>query len=270
LTRHSALNAHAQEISVNRVDRERDIAFSGVLDAVRRDDLMVTLPTSNLVSRREPSRVLTECGDSAFTRRSIMKIFGIGLSRTGTTSLTTALAKLGLHAYHFPHTREMIDQVDAATDTPVAAWYRDLDAAYPGSLFVLTLRHIPDWLDSCEALWRSSFQYFDDFTAGIHRQLYGREDFDRDAFTAAYARHRDEVFNHFSGRDRDLLVIDICAGEGWERLCPFLGFDIPSTPFPFRNPRASLGRDWVTDCPPAESSTLNQTEGEIVSDGHIL
>jgi len=38
-------------------------------------------------------------------RTKHMKVFGIGLSRTGTTSLTLALAQLGLHAYHFPRAR---------------------------------------------------------------------------------------------------------------------------------------------------------------------
>ena len=84
----------------------------------------------------------------------MIKIFGIGLSRTGTTSLTLALSELGLHAYHFPRGREVIDSVDAATDTPVAAWYQDLDAAYPDSKFILTLRHRPEWLDSCECSGR--------------------------------------------------------------------------------------------------------------------
>ena len=180
-----------------------------------------------------------------------MKVFGIGLSRTGTSSLTTALARLGLHAHHFPRSREMIATVDAATDTSVAAWYRELDALYPGSKFILTVRRLPEWLDSCEALWRTYFDMFDEFTASIHRLLYGREDFDRAAFALAYARHRDQVLSDFKGRDRDLLVLDICAGEGWDRLCPFLGIDIPPAEFPCKNTRAALGRDdWVNECLP--------------------
>ena len=179
-----------------------------------------------------------------------MKVFGIGLSRTGTSSLTVALAHLGFHSYHFPRSREMIDDLDAATDTSVAAWFRDLDASYPGSRFILTHRSLPEWLESCEALWDTSYNKFDSFTCGIHRQIYGREDFDRAAFLTAYARHHDQVLRHFAGRDRDLLLLDICAGEGWDRLCPFLGIDPPATPFPYLNRRATVGHDWVYDCPP--------------------
>src|SRR5262249_9811138 len=94
------------------------------------------------------------------TTANPMKIFGIGLSRTGTTSLTYAFAELGLRAHHFPRTRAFIDEADAATDTPVAAWYKELDVLYPGSKFIVTPRSIPDWLDSCEVLWRSSFHLF--------------------------------------------------------------------------------------------------------------
>jgi hypothetical protein len=181
-----------------------------------------------------------------------MKILGIGLSRTGTTSLTFALAELGRHAHHFPRSRALIDAADAATDTPVAAWFKDLDVAYPGSKFILTIRNVPRWLDSCEVLWQSSSHLFDEFTIGIHRQLYGRADFDRTAFARAYTRHNRDVLAHFKGRDRDLLLIDVCAGDGWERLCPFLGVDQPLTPFPHRNSRAALGHDWINDCAPIE------------------
>jgi hypothetical protein len=182
------------------------------------------------------------------------KVFGIGLSRTGTTSLTFALSQLGLHAHHFPRSQEVIELADAVTDTPVAASFRQLDAEYPGSKFILTLRDLASWLDSCETLWQSSVHLFDEFTARIHRQLYGREDFDRPTFSEAYARHRNDVLLHFAGREQFLLCMDICAGDGWAPLCGFLGFDHPPLPFPHRNARAALGHDWVTDCPPRTQS----------------
>jgi hypothetical protein len=43
------------------------------------------------------------------------------------------------------------------------------------------------------------------------------------------------VTDHFRGRHRDLLHIDIPGGQGWETLCPFLGVEIPSAPFPWQN-----------------------------------
>ncbi len=34
-----------------------------------------------------------------------------------------------------------------------------------------------------------------------------------------------------------LLVLDICAGEGYEQLCPFLNRSLIDEPFPHRNAR---------------------------------
>ena len=74
-------------------------------------------------------------GDAPVTRA---KTFGIGLSRTGTTSLTLALEALGLSVAHFPTTMKQIEEHDAATDTPVAASFQSLDSRFPGSKFIYT------------------------------------------------------------------------------------------------------------------------------------
>jgi hypothetical protein len=46
------------------------------------------------------------------------------------------------------------------------------------------------------------------------------------------------VKEYFRDRPDDLLVMNICAGEGWEKLCPFLGLAIPKVKFPheFKTP----------------------------------
>jgi hypothetical protein len=102
------------------------------------------------------------------------KIFGIGLSRTGGTSLSAALSLLGFRALHFPADsstrREIISHLDrgncgglhlsilndydALSDTPISSVFRSLDIAYPGSKFVLTIRDESAWLDSCRRYWR--------------------------------------------------------------------------------------------------------------------
>ena len=76
------------------------------------------------------------------------KVFGIGLSRTGTISLAIALGMLGydsIHAEGMHHIRLF----QACTDTPVAARYRRLDKLYPNSCFILTVRGVDGWLESC-------------------------------------------------------------------------------------------------------------------------
>ena len=37
---------------------------------------------------------------------------------------------------------------------------------------------------------------------------------------------------YFKNRPQDFLNLDIIGGEGWEKLCEFLGKPIPDVPFP--------------------------------------
>jgi hypothetical protein len=189
------------------------------------------------------------------------RIFGIGLSRTATTSLTSAISRLGFRAVHFPADDRsraqvmsflanraatlrltILDQVDAITDTPVAATFPALDAAYPGSKFILTVRERGPWLESCRAYWTDRVERFardrpDDpwthYIEALSGDLYGGTRFDRGRFVAAYEAHSERVRAHFQDRPDDLLVIDICAGEGWEPLCGFLNQSPPAEAFPW-------------------------------------
>jgi hypothetical protein len=65
--------------------------------------------------------------------------------------------------------------------------------------------------------------------------LYGVDDFDRDIFREAYHRHVNGVRTYFKDRPADLLEIDITAGEGFEKLCPFLGKPLLNQPIPKLN-----------------------------------
>ncbi len=167
------------------------------------------------------------------------KTFGIGLSRTGTTSLTLALEALGLSAVHFPTTMKQIEEHDAATDTPVAASFQALDSRFPGSKFIYTVRDLPEWLESCRRFWgkrQESLFAANPFIVKLQRHLYGGIDFDPERFRHAYARHDALVRGHFAERPSDLLVIDVCGGDTrWEPLCKFLGADVPDIPFPTTN-----------------------------------
>jgi hypothetical protein len=54
-------------------------------------------------------------------------------------------------------------------------------------------------------------------------------------FLERYRRHNAEVLAHFKGRPRDLLVMNVDNGDGWDKLCRFLGCPIPATPYPLMN-----------------------------------
>jgi Sulfotransferase domain len=56
-----------------------------------------------------------------------------------------------------------------------------------------------------------------------------------DVYIARYQRHNSEVIEYFKDRGSDLLLLDITAGEGWAKLCPFLGERVPALDFPCAN-----------------------------------
>ncbi len=166
------------------------------------------------------------------------KVFGIGLSRTATTSLTEALRILGLSAVHFPTSDAEIEAHQAATDSSVADIFEALDDRYPGSLFIMTARPRADWLASCERFWKSHQQEFSTnaIKMNLHRRLYEDLDFEASRFSRAYNRHLERVYTHFANRPDDLLMLDICGGgDIWTPLAAFLGLAKPNIAFPHRN-----------------------------------
>lgn len=191
------------------------------------------------------------------------KVFGIGLSRTGTTSLTDALHLLGYSAVHFPQdavTRaevyrslacrpasvslSVLQEADALTDIPVCCLYQALDRGYPGSKFILTVREKHAWLRSCETFWRrhveSAARVVPDgpiiqYMRAMDTHLYGTFAYEAEGFSRAYDRYCAEVLEYFKDRPEDLLILDITTGQGWNELAPFLGLAIPQLPFPWEN-----------------------------------
>lgn len=161
-----------------------------------------------------------------------MRIFGIGLERTGTTSLAAAMRRMGFTTRHFPRTTNEIDEADFSNDITVACRYRELDALYPGSKFILTIREEEAWLDSC-VRWYGHLaeQRVLDFTAmAAARLLYGAEIFAPALWHIGRVEHEAAVAAYFADRSGDLLVVDICGGQGWEKLMPFLAPAMPAFP----------------------------------------
>lgn len=195
------------------------------------------------------------------------RVWGIGLTRTGTKSLTKALELLGYRAVHYPTLSTLLHEpIEAATDEPVAVSYKYLDFLYPSSKFILTERDEDDWIRSAAAhrqrhfeRWRQWSPVSTAFTESdadwIHSQtavilgqsllrdraveraftqmtLYETIAFDEHKFRQGSRRYHADVSRYFATRPDDLLRLRICDGVGWESLCPFLGVPIPSQPFP--------------------------------------
>jgi hypothetical protein len=186
-----------------------------------------------------------------------MKVLGIGMGRTGTQSLAKALEMLGYRAKHCPQfyldeggslfvSQEDIARFDALTDEPCILIYKDVDRQHPGAKFILTVREMDGWLGSVEnnssALreWRAKFPAI----PVLHRTLYGTAAFERNKFAEAHRKHVADVEAYFRDRPQDLLIMDICAGDAWEKLCPFLEKPVPARPFPRLNVFGES--DWAT------------------------
>ena len=179
------------------------------------------------------------------------RIFGIGWHKTGTTSLASALAVLGYDTAHWVSPRwarniheemqtgksKTLEASYALTDFPIPLLYQQLDQAYPGSKFILTLRPEGEWLASVKKHfsernpWRRSWD-IDAFTHKVHSIAYGRGDFDESAMLERYRRHNRQVMAYFAHRPHDLLVME---KPDWHDLCAFLGKPIPSLPYPKEN-----------------------------------
>jgi hypothetical protein len=171
-------------------------------------------------------------------KRRKQKVFGLGLSKTGTTSLHHAFEKLGLRSAHYPVKPDLLqarfdcfDDFDAYGDTPVVSYYREIDAAYPGSKFILTVREVDAWLRSMKRLLGLE-RMLKPFAWHMLSVVYGVHQFHEERLRRVYEHHVRDVQGYFEGRPGDLLVLDITAGEGWEKLCPFLGRPVPRAPFP--------------------------------------
>ena len=182
------------------------------------------------------------------------QVFGIGLARTGTKSLSAALNALGWHCVHQPNVRAMLQGgrvevtqalcgYDAATDSSVAVRWRLLADLFPQSVFILTVRNRDAWLRSCAKKFRplgedgdnsnttkKKTKDFDQDVLRLRQELYGAGKFDRDIWLRAAERHMQEVvafFHRRGDRHRRLLIIDVTSGvEGWAELCKFLSVQI--------------------------------------------
>ncbi len=202
----------------------------------------------------------------------VQKIFNIGLPKTGTTSLNRALTQLGFTSIHNPKGfrkqamegcyRFEPDNWQAITNFG-EHFYPQLDQAYSNSKFILTIRDEEAWLaswkrqigqstgDEVGARWNWSRKIrtlvrtmkrmagYDTQITHMHARIdiFGTYAFHEERCLYVYRLHQKNAQEYFKNRPQDFLIMDIAAGDGWEKLCPFLKIDsIPATPFPHKSP----------------------------------
>ena len=173
------------------------------------------------------------------------KIFGLGLSRTGTTSLTSALGSLGFPSVHYPTSLAQIEAHAGATDVSVLASFKALDQMFPGSRFIVTTRALGPWLDSCESLWKKNAAVFAQFpfVMNLERKIYGGDGYNRAQYIAARTHHLSTIDEYFQNRPDDVLYMDVFeTPDPWRPLCQFLNVPIPAIPYPNQNRSDAVDR----------------------------
>ncbi|HXC56379.1 MAG TPA: sulfotransferase [Rhizomicrobium sp.] len=172
------------------------------------------------------------------------KIFGIGLNKTGTSTLRTCLQHLGYR--HLGFDRDLlkaysrgdletvfaaIERHDSFEDWPYPLMFRELFERYGKTArFILTTRATPQtWLNSLKAHTLRT-----DPLNQSHRLVYGYDyphGYESEHL-AFYERHNAAVHAFFAGREQALLPVCWETGDGWTQLCTFLGAAVPAIPFP--------------------------------------
>lgn len=201
-----------------------------------------------------------------------MKVFGVGMIKTGTTTLGSALQIYGFRhlvgnyniinelapAYicgNWKIIYEKIDKFESFDDYPFCApgMVERLDKKYPNSKYILTERDPDSWYDSLVGMLEPKKDNPSLFEVSnrlkIHDSPYGHlyglicfmlasfETIDlsnKDQLIKKYLEHNTFIKEYFKNTDQ-LLVVNWLKGDGWKELSKFFNFPTPKRPFPHRN-----------------------------------
>jgi SAM-dependent methyltransferase len=223
----------------------------------------------------------------------MQKVFGIGFSKTGTTSLESALSILGYNTWrgHWQNPNlsyaialylyndieklfDIINYYDALADAPWGGsdLYREIYKRLPTSKFILTIRDAEDWYDSFERMITKFDANLETALDTFHaKERYGAVHFFKEIFDIetlagnkqkiieTYTKYNQNAISFLSERKADFIIYDIPNGDGWEKLCIFLEKPIPSQPFPHKN-KSTV---------PAQQSSNSLSEGTVTTQDRI-
>ena len=185
------------------------------------------------------------------------KVFGIGLNKTGTSSLKRALVTLGYnhctmrgqmtHKFFnnsFGQIFKTVDEFDSFEDWPWPLMYRQVFERYGETArYILTRRHSAEaWLESLKA-----HALITNPDNNPRKRIFG---FDYPHGAEAqhldyYESHLVEVRRYFTQQGASHVLCEVCweEGDGWQKICDFLEEPLPNAPFPHVNRRTVTPRD---------------------------
>lgn len=182
------------------------------------------------------------------------KVFILGFHKTGTTSITKAMLRLGYRVcgnmnqinefdsrHHttldlFDMALPIIDRYDVFEDTPWFMLYEELLENYPDSKFILTLRNPESW-------YKSVLKHFGGYSEwNFHSWIYkghGDPIGNKDLYIYTYTKHNKAVQEYFKLKNKKLLVMHLPEDFNWKILCDYLECKIPWGKFPHANSATS-------------------------------
>ena len=200
------------------------------------------------------------------------KIFGIGLNKTGTTSLKTAMKELGFSVGYQPRGEGLIIDwknrnfnnlisycytAQFFQDVPFSLpfTYVILDHAFPKSKFILTVRDNSDqWYRSItkfhSKLWgkdnqtpnKEQLRNAEYLTKGwpweFNRANFNtpiNDLYNREQLINYYDNHYINVMEYFRHKQDNLLVLNVAEPDSYTSLCNFLGVKGKRNDFPWKN-----------------------------------
>ena len=180
-------------------------------------------------------------------------IFGLGLSRTGTKSLNSALNILGYNSCHHPaisrafggrHSkktvknfkRKLFDKYNAYTDTPILLIINILPKLYPDAKYIVTTREIEQWAESCINFFGGKPVPRSHGLRKTRKLLYGTDLPIKKMLLIKSHNKWYRVINKFV-KDKNYVTIDCSENSDvkWDKICKFLSVDVPDCPYPHVN-----------------------------------
>lgn len=196
-----------------------------------------------------------------------LQVIGAGVGRTGTRSLKDALEiLLGGPCYHMVEIFDKPEHIDhwaavsngappewdwvfsgyrATVDWPAASFWRELIAAYPEALVILSIRDAEAWFDSAQATIfdpnRPSPESIKSMMKVLKEERFASDVLDKEIAIAAYHAHNEAVLAEVPA---DRLLVWKTA-DGWDNICAALDLPVPDMPFPRRNTREDFKRLFI-------------------------
>jgi hypothetical protein len=130
---------------------------------------------------------------------------------------------------------------DAAIDWPTAAFFDTLYKLNPDAKVILTVRDFEKWYQSIlktivewpnvNETWPSQIVNARNMARVVVRNGELKDVKNREVLYQKFVSHIAHVKQLV--KPENLLILEV--GEGWEKLCRFLGKDVPSVPYPHCN-----------------------------------